>query len=63
MYHFGRYSIIAGIVLTVIAMVLGFGAMFRDVEEWAKLFLSLIPLGFLIVFTGLVTVLLVGPRK
>jgi hypothetical protein len=63
MYHFGRYSIIAGIILTVIALVFGFGTMFRGVEEWAKFFLSMIPVGFVVTFTGLVTVLLVGPRE
>ena len=63
MYRFGRYSIIAGIVLTVIALIMGFGAMFREVEEWAKFFLSLIPIGFLVTFTGLVTVLMIGPRR
>ncbi|OOG25222.1 hypothetical protein B1C78_07335 [Thioalkalivibrio denitrificans] len=63
MYRFGRYSIIVGIVLTVIALIVGFGAMFREVEEWAKFFLSLVPIGFLITFTGLVTVLMIGPRR
>jgi len=63
MYKLGRYSIIAGIILTVIAMGLGFSAMFREDEEWAKFFLSMIPIGFLLTFTGLVTVLLTGPRK
>jgi hypothetical protein len=63
MYRFGRYSIIAGIVLTVVAVVLGFGTLFRGVEDWARFFLSLIPFGFLVTFTGLVTVLLVGPRR
>ncbi|ACL72664.1 hypothetical protein [Thioalkalivibrio sulfidiphilus] len=63
MYQLGRYSIIVGIILTVIALAVGFGAMFREAEEWAKFFLSVIPIGFLLTFTGLVTVLLTGPRR
>ena len=62
MDRIGRYSMILGLLLTIIGLVLGFGFLFSDQEEWAKLFLMIIPVGFLLLFAGLSTVILFAPR-
>jgi cytochrome c oxidase subunit IV len=62
MDRIGRYSLILGLVLTIAGLVLGFGFMFADQDELAKMFLMVVPLGFLILFAGLSTVVLFSPR-
>jgi hypothetical protein len=63
MDRLGHYSLILGLVLTVVGLVLGFGFMFSDKDDLAKLFLMVVPLGFLILFAGLSTVVLFSPRE
>ncbi len=62
MDRIGRYSFIAGLVITVIGLVFGFGFMFADSDELAKMFLMAVPLGFLLLFAGLSTIVLFSPR-
>ncbi|MDD5391973.1 MAG: hypothetical protein PHE17_03030 [Thiothrix sp.] len=62
MDRIGRYSLILGLVLTIAGLVLGFGFMFAEQDELAKMFLMVVPLGFLILFAGLSTVVLFSPR-
>ena len=62
MDRIGRYSLIVGIIITVIGLILGFGFMFADKDELAKLFLMVVPLGFLLAFAGLSTIILFSPR-
>jgi hypothetical protein len=63
MDRLGHYSLILGLVLTVVGLVLGFGFMFSGKDDLAKLFLMVVPLGFLILFAGLSTVVLFSPRE
>ncbi|HRJ52122.1 MAG TPA: hypothetical protein PLE99_05095 [Candidatus Thiothrix moscowensis] len=62
MDRIGRYSLIAGLIITVTGLVLGFGFMFADSDELAKIFLMAVPVGFLVLFAGLSTVVLFSPR-
>lgn len=47
--------------MTVIGLGAGFGFMFAGVDDYAKRFLGLVPLGFLSGFTGVVMTLLGKP--
>ena len=58
MYRFGRYLLYVGLVLGLIGLFGGFGLMFLGIDAWAKPLIAMIPVGFLLVFTGLVTTLL-----
>ena len=63
MDRFGRYSLIVGLIITVVGLIFGFGFMFADShEELAKMFLMAVPLGFLLGFAGLSTIVLFSPR-
>ena len=62
MDRIGRYSLITGLVLTLIGLVFGFGLMFAGQDDWAKFFLMIVPFGFLVLFAGLSTVVLFAPR-
>ena len=59
----GRISFVLGLVLTIIGLVAGFGLLFADIDNWAKFFLMLVPLGFVIGFAGLATHILFEPRE
>jgi uncharacterized membrane protein len=60
----GRVMLIVGLVITVVGLVLGFSFMFQgDNEYWAKIFLVSVPFGFLLMFTGLSTVVMFSPRS
>ena len=60
----GRITLIVGLVITVVSLVLGFGLMFKgSYDEWAKFFFMAVPLGFVITFAGLSTVVLFAPRS
>ncbi len=63
MDRFGQYSLIAGLIITVAGLVFGFGFMFAGGhEDLAQMFLMAVPLGFLIGFAGLSTIVLFSPR-
>jgi hypothetical protein len=62
MIRIGRYSLIAGLLITAVSLIFGFYFMFADSDELAKMFLMAVPLGFLITFAGLSTIVLFSPR-
>ena len=64
MARFGQISVYIGLIITIITFVAGFGLMFHGgYDAWAKLFFMLVPVGFLILFTGVATVALFAPRE
>ena len=62
MARFGQYTLIVGLILTIISLILGFWFMFDHQDDWAKLFFMVAPVGFLLTFAGLSTVVLYSPR-
>ena len=62
MARFGQYTLIVGLILTIISLILGFWFMFDHPDDWAKLFFMVVPVGFLLTFAGLSTVVLYSPR-
>lgn len=60
-HRLGVWALIAGAGMTVIGLGAGFGFMFAGVDDYAKRFLGLVPLGFLSGFTGVVMTLLGKP--
>lgn len=59
--RFGGWMVSIGAILTALALCSGFVALFRDQDSLAKVLLGLVPVGFVVLFAGLVTVLMV-PR-
>jgi len=59
----GQVLLIIGILITLVSLVVGFGYMFAGTNnELAKFCFMVVPLGFLITFLGLSTVVLLSPR-
>ncbi|WP_018865063.1 MULTISPECIES: hypothetical protein [Thioalkalivibrio] len=58
MHRFGVISIWVGLVIAVIGLFGGFGLMFTGEQTWSKPLIAAVPIGFLLVFTGLVTTIL-----
>ena len=58
MYRAGRFAVWLGILLTAVGVIGGFGAMFTDHDDLAMIFLSMVPFGFVILFSGMVATLL-----
>jgi hypothetical protein len=58
-----RWSMWTGALLTTLCLVAGFLFLFADLDDWAKRLLTLVPVGFLIGFTGLVTHIMLAPRS
>ena len=59
----GRILLIAGLIIVTVSLILGFGFMFNDQDRLAKFFLMAIPLGFVILFAGVSTVVMFSPRE
>lgn len=57
-HRLGTWALILGALMIVVGLIAGFGFMFAGNDEPAKLFLQLVPLGFLAGFTGVVMTLL-----
>jgi len=62
MHQVGRVTIYIGIALTVIGMIVGFTAMYMDSDNLAKVFIGLVPIGFVLLLTGTVATQLSTPR-
>ncbi len=58
----GRVLLYLGLIITAVSLVLGFGFMFNDQDQLAKFFLMAIPFGFVILFTGVSTIVMFSPR-
>ena len=54
---------IFGLMLTFIGLVAGFGLMFKGIDEWAKFFLMIVPVGFMVGFAGLTATLMTSPEE
>ena len=63
MHQVGRVTIYIGIALTVIGMIVGFTAMFMDSDNLAKIFIGLVPIGFVLLLTGTVMTQLSAPNQ
>jgi hypothetical protein len=63
MHKFGMISLYLGLVLTAIGLIGGFGMMWAGNDAWAKPLIAMVPVGFLLMFTGIVTTLLHSPRS
>ncbi len=61
MHKFGMVSLYLGLVLGAVGLVGGFGLMFVGSDAWAKPLIAMVPVGFLLVFNGVVTTLLHSP--
>jgi len=55
----GRILVTVGLVATALSLIAGFWTMLTDRPE-AKFFLMLVPVGFLLLFTGVVMVVMTG---
>ena len=58
MHKAGKFAVIAGILLTVSGMVIGFTLLFNESENAIIWLGTIIPVGFIVLFTGMVTTLL-----
>jgi hypothetical protein len=63
MHKFGMISLYLGLVLGAIGLIGGFGLMFAGGDTWAKPLIAMVPIGFLLVFNGVVTTLLHSPNS
>ncbi len=61
MHRLGVIIVVIGGLATGIGLIVGFALMFGGHDDGAKLFLALVPAGFLAGFTGLVMTLLHSP--
>ena len=62
MHQAGRVTIYIGITLTAIGLVIGFTTMFMGHDDDAKVFIGLVPIGFVLLLVGTVTTQLSSPR-
>ncbi|MCW9057956.1 MAG: hypothetical protein OQL11_03685 [Gammaproteobacteria bacterium] len=62
MRRFGVISVYAGILLIMVGLIGGFGALFVDADHIAVNLLTLVPLGFVALLTGTVVCQLNRPR-
>ena len=58
MHKAGKLAVIAGILLIVSGMVFGFTLLFNESENAIIWLGTIIPLGFIVLLTGMVTTLL-----
>ena len=61
MHRVGKITVYSGIALVIIGMIVGFSAMFMDADNLAKVFIGLVPFGFVLLLTGTVATQLSQP--
>jgi len=62
MHQVGKVTIYIGIALTAIGLIVGFSAMFTDSDNLAKVFIGLVPVGFVLLLAGTVATQLSTPK-
>lgn len=62
MHRLGTGLVWLGLILNLVGLVFGFGAMFVDADHQAVNLLGLVPLGFMALLAGVVMVLFSRPR-
>lgn len=62
MHRLGTVLIWLGLVMNLVGLVFGFGAMYVDADHQAVNLLGLVPLGFMALLAGVVMVLFGRPR-
>lgn len=62
MRRFGSISLYMGLLITVVALIMGFAALWAGATDWAKPLLMSVPVGFLLVFNGVITLIIYTPR-
>ena len=61
---FGQILFFIGLFLAVVGLIFGFGLMFQGGNDiWATRFLMAVPAGFMLMFTGLSTSVMLSPRN
>jgi len=60
--RFGQIMFIIGLIFSVVGLVIGFWFMFQDNDKWAVRFLIAVPIGFMLLFTGLATSVMFSPH-
>ena len=60
--RFGQIMFVVGLIMAVAGLIVGFWLMFQDSDEWAIKFLIAVPTGFMLMFTGLATTVLLSPN-
>jgi hypothetical protein len=64
MQKLGRITAYLGAVLTAVSLCLGFFFMVGGRSAgYAEFFFTMVPVGFLVLFTGVMTALMFGPRQ
>ena len=58
MHKAGKFAVVAGILLIVSGMVIGFTLLFTEGENAIIWLGTIIPVGFIVLLTGMVTTLL-----
>ena len=58
MHKAGKFAVIAGILLTVSGMIIGFTLLLNENENAIIWLGTIIPVGFIILFAGMVTTIL-----
>ena len=54
MNRFGRFAVYLGILMIAAGLIIGFGAMFRNADGNAIMWLGVVPVGFLVLLVGTV---------
>jgi hypothetical protein len=62
MKQVGRFAVYLGIILIVLGMIIGFGAMIVDQDSQGIIWLSVVPLGFVVLLAGTVMTQLSRPN-
>ncbi len=63
MHRFGVISLYVGLVMSIVGLIGGFGLMISGEQSWSKPLIAMVPIGFLLVFNGLVTTILHRPAS
>jgi len=62
MKQVGRFAVYLGIILIVLGMIIGFGAMIVDKDSQGIIWISAVPIGFVVLLAGTVMTQLSRPN-
>ena len=63
MIKLSQIGLLVGLLMTLLSLIAGFFLMFNGFDQWAKYCFMSVPVGFMLLFVSLVSIVMFSPSQ